>query len=57
MGDLEGEFGRFQPDMRGIRVLRRTGDRVEALARSKYGFRAHFRGPCARAGAGCRAAS
>ncbi|WP_406184120.1 SRPBCC family protein [Streptomyces sp. NBC_01006] len=44
MGDLEGEFGRFQPDMRGIRVLRRTGDRVEALARSKYGFRAHFRG-------------
>ncbi|MER7467147.1 SRPBCC family protein [Streptomyces sp. NPDC097981] len=44
MGDLEGEFGRFQPDMRSVRVLRRTGDRVEALARSKYGFRAHFRG-------------
>lgn len=44
MGDLEGEFGRFQPDMRSVRVLRVTGDRVEALARSKYGFRAHFRG-------------
>ncbi|WP_199920520.1 hypothetical protein [Streptomyces katrae] len=44
MGDLEGEFGRFQPDMRSIRVVRTTGDRVEALARSKYGFRAHFRG-------------
>lgn len=44
MGDLEGEFGRFQPDMRSIRVLRVAGDRVEALARSKYGFRAHFRG-------------
>ncbi|MET9962965.1 SRPBCC family protein [Streptomyces sp. NPDC006326] len=44
MADLEGGFGRFQPDMRGVRVLRVTGDRVEALARSKYGFRAHFRG-------------
>ncbi|CAM5536517.1 hypothetical protein SAVIM338S_04217 [Streptomyces avidinii] len=44
MSDLEGEFGRFQPDMRGVRVLRVRGDRVEALARSKYGLRAHFRG-------------
>ncbi|MCY0929229.1 hypothetical protein OTB20_24125 [Streptomyces sp. H27-H1] len=44
MSDLEGEFGRFQPDMRSMRVLRVTGDRVEALARSKYGLRAHFRG-------------
>ncbi|MCP3760059.1 hypothetical protein [Streptomyces sp. TBY4] len=44
MSDLEGEFGRFQPDMRTVRVLRTTGDRVEALARSKYGLRAHFHG-------------
>ncbi|MGW7101414.1 SRPBCC family protein [Streptomyces sp. NPDC054838] len=44
MADLEGEFGRFQPDMREVRVLRVSGDRVEALARSKYGLRAHFRG-------------
>ncbi|MGW1774745.1 hypothetical protein [Streptomyces sp. NPDC002104] len=44
MSDLEGDFGRFQPDMRTVRVLRVTGDRVEALARSKYGLRAHFRG-------------
>lgn len=44
MSDLEGEFGRFQPDMRTVRVLRVTGDRVEALARSKYGLRAHFHG-------------
>lgn len=44
MADLEGEFGRFQPDMRSVRILRVTGDRVEALARSKYGLRAHFRG-------------
>ncbi|MEU3775324.1 hypothetical protein AB0F11_19310 [Streptomyces sp. NPDC032472] len=44
MSDLEGEFGRFQPDMRSLRVLRVAGDRVEALARSKYGFRARLRG-------------
>lgn len=44
MADLEGEFGRFQPDMRRVRVLRVAGDRVEALALSKYGFRAHLRG-------------
>lgn len=44
MSDLEGEFGRFQPDMRTVRVLRVSGDRVEALARSKYGLRAHFHG-------------
>ncbi|MER7952179.1 hypothetical protein ABTY59_32795 [Streptomyces sp. NPDC096079] len=44
MGDLEGGFGEFQPDMRSVRVLRRDGDRVEALARSRYGFRARFHG-------------
>ncbi|MFJ7271211.1 hypothetical protein ACIQV3_31980 [Streptomyces sp. NPDC099050] len=44
MSDLEGEFARFQPDMRRVRVLHLTGDRVEALARSKYGLRAHFHG-------------
>ncbi|MFE4260501.1 SRPBCC family protein [Streptomyces sp. NPDC056883] len=44
MSDLEGEFGRFQPDMRSVRVLRVAGDRVEALARSKYGLRARFHG-------------
>ncbi|MCZ0978609.1 hypothetical protein O1L60_03540 [Streptomyces diastatochromogenes] len=44
MGDLEGGFGQFQPDMRSVRVLRRDGDRVEALARSRYGLRAHLHG-------------
>ncbi|WP_395358553.1 hypothetical protein ACHGLA_01900 [Streptomyces sp. YH02] len=44
MGDLEGGFGEFQPDMRSVRILRRDGDRVEALARSRYGPRAHFDG-------------
>ncbi|MFD3943081.1 hypothetical protein [Streptomyces sp. NPDC058579] len=44
MRDLEGGFGEFQPDMRSVRVLRVDGDRVEALARSRYGFRARFHG-------------
>ncbi|MFF1353801.1 hypothetical protein [Streptomyces sp. NPDC058297] len=44
LGDLEGEFGRIAPDMRGLRVLRRDGERVEALAISKYGMRARLRG-------------
>ncbi|CAM5616296.1 hypothetical protein GCM10010222_75980 [Streptomyces tanashiensis] len=44
MGDLEGGFGEFQPDMRSVRVLRRDGDRVEALARSRHGLRARFHG-------------
>ncbi|WP_330279940.1 hypothetical protein OHO83_28995 [Streptomyces sp. NBC_00569] len=44
LGDLEGEFGRITPDMRGLRVLRRDGERVEALAVSKYGMRARLRG-------------
>lgn len=42
MAELESEFGRFRPAMRTVRVLRVTGDRGEALARSKYGFRAHL---------------
>ncbi|MDJ1133643.1 hypothetical protein [Streptomyces iconiensis] len=44
LGDLEGDFGRVAPDMRGLRVVRRDGVRVEALARSKYGMRARLRG-------------
>ncbi|MCO6008224.1 hypothetical protein NE236_24910 [Actinoallomurus purpureus] len=44
MGDLEGEFGRFQPDMRHVRVLSRDGERVVALARSRYGMRARLEG-------------
>ncbi|MEU6943850.1 hypothetical protein ABZ957_01175 [Streptomyces sp. NPDC046316] len=44
MRDLEGGFGEFQPDMRSVRVLRVEGDGVEALARSRYGLRAHFHG-------------
>ncbi|MGW6060487.1 hypothetical protein [Streptomyces sp. NPDC055189] len=44
LDDLEGEFGRVAPDMRGLRVVRRQGTQVEALARSKYGMRARLYG-------------
>lgn len=44
LSDLEGTFGDIQPDMRNVRVLRRTGERIEAAARSRFGFRAHFDG-------------
>uniref|UniRef100_UPI002F917DEF SRPBCC family protein n=1 Tax=Streptomyces melanogenes TaxID=67326 RepID=UPI002F917DEF len=44
LGDLEGTFGQIVPDMERLRVVRRQGERVEALARSKYGMRARLRG-------------
>ncbi|MFC7257622.1 hypothetical protein [Streptomyces lutosisoli] len=44
LGDLEGAFARITPDMRGLRVVRRDGVRVEVLVRSKYGMRARLRG-------------
>lgn len=44
LGDLEGSFGQVVPDMERLRVVRRQGERVEALARSKYGMRARLRG-------------
>ncbi|MEW1640008.1 hypothetical protein AB0469_38840 [Streptomyces sp. NPDC093801] len=34
----------FLPDLRRTRLLRSDGDRIELLARSKYGFRARLRG-------------
>jgi hypothetical protein len=40
--DLEHEFGRYQPDMRHVRVVRSDGTRMVALARSRFGFRARF---------------
>jgi hypothetical protein len=44
VADLEGEFGRIATDMARVKVLRRDGERVEALARSRYGPRARFEG-------------
>lgn len=44
MGDLEGEFGRFQPDMRQVHVTHVDGEHIQAVARSRYGMRARFDG-------------
>ncbi|WTW93085.1 hypothetical protein OG216_06695 [Streptomycetaceae bacterium NBC_01309] len=44
MGDLDGGFGEFQPDMRKVRVESVDGDRVTALAHSRYGPRARLHG-------------
>lgn len=57
LGDLEGAFGQVVPDMERLRVVRRQGKHVEALARSRYGMRARLRGCSSPAGAGCRADS
>jgi hypothetical protein len=42
MSDLEGELGKFQPDLRRLRVTRASGERWEAVARSRFGMRARF---------------
>ncbi|MEU9011009.1 hypothetical protein AB0D12_14750 [Streptomyces sp. NPDC048479] len=42
--DLDGELARLVPDMRRLRVIRIDGDRVEAVARSRFGMRARFDG-------------
>lgn len=44
LSDFEGAFREIQTDMHRVRVLRRDGERVEVLARSRYGMRARFRG-------------
>ncbi|MGW2572294.1 hypothetical protein [Streptomyces sp. NPDC001537] len=44
LGDLEGGFGQVVTDMERLRVVRRQGEHVEALARSRYGMRARLRG-------------
>lgn len=44
LSDLEGSFRELQPDMRTVTVLTGRDGRVEALARSRFGMRAHFDG-------------
>lgn len=40
--DFEHGFGLVEPDMRDVRVVRADAQRVELLARSRFGFRAHL---------------
>lgn len=42
MGDLEGEFGTFEPDMRHLVLEHGQDGALVARARSKYGMRARF---------------
>lgn len=42
--DFEHGFTRVQPDMRQVRVLSRSADRVELLATSRHGMRARLVG-------------
>ncbi|MBO1334046.1 hypothetical protein [Streptomyces sp. VRA16 Mangrove soil] len=44
LADLEGEFGQVVTDLHRMRLVRRSGERVELLARSRYGMRARLRG-------------
>lgn len=44
LSDLEGAFGQIQPDMREVRITAAVGDRVEAVALSRFGMRARFAG-------------
>lgn len=44
LADLEGAAGEILPDMTSVRVLAHDGDRVVALARSRYGMRARLHG-------------
>jgi hypothetical protein len=44
LADLEGSFGDVQPDMRHVRVVEVHGDRLAAVARSRFGMRARFDG-------------
>lgn len=44
LADLEGAAGEILPDMKSVRVLAHDGDRVVALARSRYGMRARLHG-------------
>ncbi|MFG3256704.1 hypothetical protein [Streptomyces sp. NPDC048172] len=44
LGDLEDAFGHVVTDMERLRVVHRAGERVEAVARSRYGMRARLRG-------------
>ncbi|MEE1807691.1 hypothetical protein [Streptomyces sp. BE133] len=44
LADIDGELSRLVPDMRRLKLTRADGDRVEAVARSRYGMHARFHG-------------
>jgi len=44
LADVDGELALLVPDMRRLRLTRADGDRVEAVARSRFGMHARFHG-------------
>ncbi|MFE6977858.1 hypothetical protein [Streptomyces sp. NPDC057682] len=44
LADVDGALAALVPDMRRLRLVRAEGDRVEAVARSRFGMRARFHG-------------
>jgi hypothetical protein len=42
VADLEDELPRYLPDVRSLRIARRSGERLEAYARGYAGLRARF---------------
>ncbi|WP_329591487.1 hypothetical protein OG195_24615 [Streptomyces sp. NBC_01362] len=44
LADIDGELSRLVPDMRRLELTRADGDRVEAVARSRFGMHARFHG-------------
>ncbi|MFC8537104.1 hypothetical protein ACFUJY_24745 [Streptomyces sp. NPDC057249] len=44
LADIDGELALLVPDMRRLRLARADGDRVEAVARSRFGMHARFHG-------------
>jgi hypothetical protein len=44
LADLEGAAAEILPDMTSVQVIEHDGDRVVALARSRYGMRARLKG-------------
>ncbi|MER5363203.1 hypothetical protein [Streptomyces sp. NPDC002785] len=44
LADIDGELSRLVPDMRRLELTGADGDRIEAVARSRFGMHARFHG-------------
>lgn len=44
LSDFEGAFTQVQPDLSRVRIVNRSGERIELLAASRYGMRARLVG-------------
>ncbi|WP_406382160.1 hypothetical protein [Streptomyces sp. NBC_01618] len=44
LADIDGELSRLVPDMRRLKLTHTDGDRIEAVAHSRFGMHARFHG-------------